>query len=183
MVDYSKGLIYSIVCHVTGRTYIGSTLDLEVRMGGHVAPSNTCTSALVLASGQWTESVLELYPCTSKYELERRERMHILACRDTLGELSVNDNLPASTPAERKAQVTRYTAEHRAENTARRAKHRAEHRDEQKAYQVKYYAEHRAERNTYQAKFNAEHRAERNTARRAANRFSLRCDNLNRIEV
>ena len=103
MADYAKGVVYAIQCAVTGMTYIGSSVDLVARMKLHRSASNTCTSALVMECGMWVDFVLEPWPCATKYELERRERYHIIECRKALGGLCVNDRLPGQSKAERKA--------------------------------------------------------------------------------
>ena len=86
MVNYQKGKIYKIVCHTTGKCYIGSTTKeyLSQRLTKHVSNykcylktgNKGMTSVEVLENNNFEIMLLELYPCSSKDELHARERYY-----------------------------------------------------------------------------------------------------------
>lgn len=110
--DYSKGKIYKLECLVTGKVYIGSTTKqyLSQRLSIHrygfrqwkEGKGDFLSSFEVMEGGQYEMTLLELYPCRIKDELEARERHWIerMEC--------VNRNVP-----------TRTKKEHYRENVAR----------------------------------------------------------------
>ena len=191
MADYSKGLIYAITCRATGRIYIGSTTNLAKRMSRHRSKTNNCTSALVLAGGDYYEEVLEYYASESRYTLELRETVYIRQYRVWHGELCVNDCLAAVTPEERRDANKVYGAAvyaaHRDERKVSHAAYRAAHRDEAKVYHAAYRATHRDEAKVRNASYQAAHRAEiqahQNSYRAACAAQKRLCDSLNLIQI
>jgi len=78
MKDYSKTIIYKIVCNITGEVYYGHTIKtLETRQCIHVAPSNRCVSRQIIDRGDWQMIEIEKYPCANKKEAHSRERWWI----------------------------------------------------------------------------------------------------------
>ena len=78
MPDYSKGKIYKITSPShPGECYIGSTVQtLKNRRYRHVANckhNQSCSSKLLMCYKDAVIELIELYPCASKTELERRE--------------------------------------------------------------------------------------------------------------
>ena len=82
MSSYENGKIYKIVCHTTGLQYIGSTkLKLSERLKGHVyahkywKEGKGCdtTSCHVIDNNNYSISLIENYPCSSRNELLLRE--------------------------------------------------------------------------------------------------------------
>jgi len=74
MKDYSKTIIYKIVCNITGEVYYGHTVQgLETRQRIHEAPSNRCTSRQIIDRGDWQMIEIEKYPCANKKEAHVRE--------------------------------------------------------------------------------------------------------------
>lgn len=89
MVNYENGKIYKIVCNITGETYYGHTnyKYLSKRISNHRSDLNRwkrgvskkfCTSFSILERGDYTATLLEKYPCSSKDELKAREQFYIL---------------------------------------------------------------------------------------------------------
>jgi predicted GIY-YIG superfamily endonuclease len=77
MVNYQNGKIYRIVCNVTGKQYIGSTISpLNTRLSQHKKAIN-CTSSQVLENGDYNIVLIEDYPCERKEQLLARERFYI----------------------------------------------------------------------------------------------------------
>jgi hypothetical protein len=84
MSDYSNGKIYKIVCNITGDVYIGSTCEpiLARRLVGHVhgykryltGKGNNMTSFKIIANGDYSIVLIELFPCDTKDQLHARER-------------------------------------------------------------------------------------------------------------
>lgn len=81
MVNYQNGKIYRIVCNITGRQYIGSTISsLNVRLCQHkkyIKEGKNCSSKSVLESGNYSIVLIEDYPCNRKEQLLQRERFYI----------------------------------------------------------------------------------------------------------
>ena len=84
MVDYSEGKIYKIKCYTTKQIYIGSTSDtLEQRLIYHECnyrgwlkkkdTQHWRSVFTVLKENNYKMKLIEDYPCSSKYELEKRE--------------------------------------------------------------------------------------------------------------
>ena len=77
MVNYQNGKIYRIVCNITGKQYIGSTIShLNTRLSQH-KKSFSCTSIQVLENGDYNIVLIEDYPCERKEQLLQRERFFI----------------------------------------------------------------------------------------------------------
>jgi len=80
MPDYKNGKIYSIRSHQTEQIYIGSTTQtLSERISQHKKISNTknCTSKIILQYEDAYIELIELFPCNSKEELNKKEGEHI----------------------------------------------------------------------------------------------------------
>jgi len=85
MPNYQNGKIYKITSGEL--TYIGSTTEptLARRLSGHVrsykqwkaGTRNFITSFPLIETGQYEITLIELCPCTSRDELNARERFHI----------------------------------------------------------------------------------------------------------
>jgi len=73
---YQRGLVYGLVCNITGKLYIGSTINLEQRKKNHKSKGNTCMSKQIIDGGDYEFYVIELYPCWSVFELRIREEYH-----------------------------------------------------------------------------------------------------------
>ena len=79
MKDYSKTIIYKIVCNTTGEVYYGHTIQtLAQRLTTHLAPSNKCRSKQILERGDYEMIEVEKYPCANKKEACRREGWYML---------------------------------------------------------------------------------------------------------
>lgn len=73
--EYQNGKIYVIRSNLTDKIYVGSTKQkLTTRFKNHCSISNTTCSKQLIVLGDATISLLEDYPCTSRRELELRER-------------------------------------------------------------------------------------------------------------
>lgn len=98
-VDYSKGLIYKVVCKDTeiNEFYIGSTTDFSQRKNHHKYSSINKDGYLysfIREYGGWINFdmvLVEFFPCGSKLELDRRERHFIELMKPEL-----NKNTPPS---------------------------------------------------------------------------------------
>lgn len=98
MVNYQNGKIYRIVCNVTGKQYIGSTISsLNTRLSQHkkyIKDGKYCSSKIVLEEGDYDIVLIEDFPCERKEQLLQRERYYIetIEC--------VNKKIPTRTQAE-----------------------------------------------------------------------------------
>ena len=81
MPDYSNGKIYKIHSYQTDLVYYGSTTDtLCRRFSGHktsMKMGNNTSSKQILEYNDAIITLIELFPCNSRSELESRERFYI----------------------------------------------------------------------------------------------------------
>ena len=102
---YLNSKIYKIICKNTGRQYIGSTSQayLSSRLKGRESTykkwiqsgrGNFMTSFDILDGGNYKIQLVEVYPCTTKYELHQRKRYWVL------NTICVNKVMPNRTPKE-----------------------------------------------------------------------------------
>lgn len=96
MPDYKLSKIYSIRSHQTEEIYIGSTTQsLAVRLAKHKTPTNKyCSSTEILKYPDAYIELIELFPCNSKEELNRKEGEHIRSSN------CVNKNIAGRTREE-----------------------------------------------------------------------------------
>ena len=137
MTDYQLGKIYRIVCNISGMTYYGSTCEptLARRLAGHVGnykrfkdgeKRRHMSSFQILESGNFAIVLVELFPCSSRMELNQRERYYIE------NNECVNKNIPTRTPAE-------YYLENKSRIADRSANYRLNNIDKIKITNAKQY--------------------------------------------
>jgi len=117
MPNYQNGKIYKITAGEL--TYIGSTCEptLARRLAGHVGnckrwkdgKNDFTTSFPLIETGQYEITLIELFPCGSKDELNARERFHIEST------VCVNKHIPGRTHKEyREANADTIREKHKA---------------------------------------------------------------------
>ena len=85
MVNYANGKIYKIVCNITGEVYVGSTAEptLARRLAHHCSQSKQynvgklkshTASFYIIERGDFYIDLLEMYPCSCREELFKKER-------------------------------------------------------------------------------------------------------------
>ena len=179
MTDYKQGKIYAIRSPNTDKYYIGSTATtLCKRFYQHKTKSNDTSSAEIIAFGNAYIELIELYPCNSKMELNKREG----ELQREMKEMIVNKYFAHRTPeqhkeekktynaayqAEHKEEIKAYQAEHKEEIKAYQAAYQAEHKEEIKAKQAEYDANHKEEKKAYNAAYRVEHKAEKKARAKA----------------
>ena len=155
---YARGKIYQIECHVTNQVYIGSTTKkyLQQRLRDHekghayflATGRKRLTSHEVLKNGNYTLSMLEMYPCSSKDELLARERHYIEATPNC-----VNKNLPGRGRAEYRRDKVEKIRDYNRDYQAR-PEVKAKMKDQRKRYeQTDQYKRARAYRDKMKADF------------------------------
>lgn len=131
MPDYANGKIYAIRAPGTDDVYIGSTTKtLSARMANHRAhckrwqsgKGNMTTSFKILERGGAYIELIELYACTSKEELNRREG-EVMRANTT----AVNKQVAGRTRAE---TVAAYDASHKEQKAA----YYTAHKEQKAAY-------------------------------------------------
>jgi len=90
------GRVYILGSKNISDLYIGSTtLTIKQRKAlhksNHKLKKNKCRSAIVIDAGDWYMIEIEACPCTTKWELQQRERFHILNTPN-----AVNNNTPTN---------------------------------------------------------------------------------------
>lgn len=74
MPNYQNGKIYKLWSPSTGLTYYGSTTQkLAQRLAEHKANQGKYESKIVMKQPDYCIELLENYPCSNKYQLERKE--------------------------------------------------------------------------------------------------------------
>jgi hypothetical protein len=73
-MDYKNGKIYTIRSHYTDKFYIGATCSTLIkRLSRHMMKANATCAEEILRYEDYYIELLELYPCNSKMELNKRE--------------------------------------------------------------------------------------------------------------
>jgi hypothetical protein len=141
MTDYQQGKIYAIRSPSTDKYYIGSTATtLCKRFYKHKTDKNT-TATEIIAFGDAYIELIELFPCGSKIELNKREG----ELQRELKASIVNKMYAHRTPEQKKEQQAEYYAEHVEEFKEYSSAYYAEHKEEAKELQKKHYAENQEE--------------------------------------
>jgi len=163
MPDYQNGKIYKITAG--NLTYIGSTCEptLARRLANHVVncrcwkngTRNFTTSFPLIETGQYEITLIELFPCGSRDELNARERFHIEST------VCVNKYIPCRTGKEYREANADTIREKKNAYYATNADRLCE---KQKAYQKANVDTIRE----YQKAYVNTHRDERNARRREA---------------
>lgn len=144
MPDYSRGKIYKITSG--DLTYIGSTTEptLARRLADHVScykrwkagKQHFTTSCLLIETGQYEITLVELCPCNSKDELTARERFHIET------NVCVNKIIPGRTNKE-------YWAENPERYKEKQKRKYLKHRDEYLEKARERYTKQQSNRETH----------------------------------
>ncbi len=140
MSNYQNGKIYKIIDNTNGNIYIGSTVQtLQRRLSGHIndfqryLKDSKCyrvSSFEILQNNNYEIKFIELYPCGSKQELNKREGYHIksLEC--------VNKCVAGRTDAEyridNKDKIAEVKKKYREENKDKIAEVKKKYREENK---------------------------------------------------
>jgi hypothetical protein len=157
---YANGKIYILRTHKGDEVYIGSTTtSLEERFKFHKCKSNPCNSkSLFVRYDDVYIELIELFPCETKAQLNRREGQVMLG----FGDKAVNKRIAGRTPAESVARwcannpekCKEYDAKYYAKNIEiikeRGANYRAEKIEKIKERKAKYYAENQEKINAKQ---------------------------------
>ena len=140
-IDYSKALVYKIVCNDLSITdcYIGSTTDFIRRKSEHKRKYKFGTKTklydTIRENGgfeNWDFIEIEKHPCNDKNECHKRERYYI-----ELYKSSLNMAIPARTQAE-------YKEENIEKINAYKKQWNIDNKEKMKEYMKKYYNEHKA---------------------------------------
>jgi len=145
MNGYEGGKIYRLVCN--GLVYYGSTKQsLKDRIRAHRAHYNQhlngkghyYASFEILKLGDCKIELVEDYPCSSKKELELREKYYITSFE------CVNKSIPRRTTKEyleaNKEKIKEYRAKNLEKLKKDKAEYNAKNKDRIKEYNAKYYA-------------------------------------------
>jgi hypothetical protein len=141
MTDYQQGKIYAIRSSSTDKYYIGSTATtLCKRFYKHKTDKNTSATEIIDLGDAYIE-LIELFPCGSKIELNKREGEIQREMKASI----VNKMYAHRTPEQKKEQQAEYYAEHVEELKESNAAYYAEHVEQIKEYRAEYYAENQEE--------------------------------------
>jgi hypothetical protein len=142
--DYSKGKQYALRSHLGDKVYIGSTIDtLPNRLNKHKADyrCGRGVRSIEMFEEYGIDNVyielIELYPCSCKAELERREGQ---LQREYIGKgLAVNQRIAGRKPKD-------YYEEHKEKMDDYKKKWNEENRERRLKKQKEYDLEHKEER-------------------------------------
>jgi hypothetical protein len=146
-IDYSKIVIYKIVCNDLSITdlYVGSTTDFRKRKNGH--KSHCCNEndshynlkvyKMIRENGgwdNWTMLEIEKYPCSDGNESRLRERYHL-----ELLDAKLNSMIPSRTNEEQKKYNKEYNKEYFQQNKDKLKENKKEYNinNKDKIYQKK----------------------------------------------
>ena len=173
MRNYQNGKIYTVRSRSRpDLVYVGSTIQpLSVRMGMHRQSRNDCTSKQIVDIGDAYIELIELYPCSSKEELNRREG-HFQRSMDC-----VNRRIEGRTHAEyyvdnkeafqryneenkeyRAAQAKLYQINNKETIVAQRKQHYVENKDVISEQRRQYYIENKESITERKKIYNAENK-------------------------
>ena len=160
-IDYSKGLIYKLVCRdlQVKDIYVGSTTDFTSRKQSHkqrcLNPTNERHNLYVYqfirayrSWEAWDMILIEPFPCENENELHARERHFI----ELLG-ATLNSTIPTRTDREyyeaNKEKIDAYQARyrelHKVDIAAWKQEHYLQNYAEIRAKQADYYESHKVE--------------------------------------
>ena len=155
MSDYKNGKIYMIESKIGNVRYYGSTVQtLKQRLTKHKTDKKRYeegkktsykTSYQILDYDDYEISLVQVFSCRSKKELETRERWYIE------NNECVNKFIPTRTKKE-------YYEEHKEEINERNKKWYDEHRQKVKEYNKEYHQRNKQERSQQKKKYREEHK-------------------------
>ena len=153
-MDYSKTIIYKIVCKdlLVTDLYVGHTTNFIKRKQTHKSVCNNENDKsynyfvyqTIRDTGGWSnwEMVeVEKYTCSDVNEALKQERYWIETLNATLNKI-----IPLRTDAE-------YRLDHKEETKEYQKEYRDEHKEETKEYQKEYRDEHKEERKEYDKEY------------------------------
>jgi hypothetical protein len=140
-MDYANGRIYKITGE--GMTYYGSTTQaLSKRMYCH--KQLTCSSKIIMETGEAIIVLVELFPCKSKEELFSRERWFIE------NNECVNKLIPNRTQTEKKEKIKQWrinnknhTNQYLIDNADKIKEYRKQYNIDNKEKKKKYYIDNK----------------------------------------
>ena len=150
-VDYSKGLIYKLVCNDPNITevYVGSTVNFRARKNMHKnsvinenhTNYNNNKSKFIRDNGGWENwqmVLIEYYAAKDLRDLERREREWYdkLKC-------GLNSNRPYTNDEEKKVQIKEYYVTNKKYRQSYDKEYYDTHREQKLTYGKEYYDTHR----------------------------------------
>jgi len=132
MEKYPNAVIYRLKCYTNNTYYIGSTVDLRLRMNRHKCKKDNHTNSKnIIAGGNYGKpKILLPYPCNDIKELHKIEQVFLDTYREKYGD-SVLNNYDAYLTEE----------EFREKDRKNSAKWRADNPDKAKETKAKYRAE------------------------------------------
>jgi hypothetical protein len=167
-IDYSKTIIYKIVCNDLNvkDIYVGNTTDFTKRKNKHKSCCDTNASykiyQIIRDNGgweNWTMLEIEKFPCKDSNESRTRERYWFEQLQSTL-----NTNLPIATQEDteesRKEYLKKYKAEHAKEIKQYHANNYIENKEEILARNKRYSEENKEKEKLRRAKYREEHAEE-----------------------
>lgn len=123
MPDFQKGKIYRLKSKSSGKTYIGSTVQLlRDRLYTHKSKTDS-ESKIIIDENDYEIELLCDYPCNNLKELRRKEGEYILKEKELIKELCVNKAIAGRTRKEyrqdHKERLAQETKEYYNKNKSR----------------------------------------------------------------
>ena len=152
MPDYRQGKIYKIECNLTNDVYYGSTVEsLSKRMSNHKT-NRDCRATNIIDRGNFTCKVVEYCPCTTKRELETRERWWIE------NNQCINIIIPTRTIQEWYQDNKDKMKEYREDNKKHIKEYDKKYRDDNKQYFNEYNKKYRENNKQYFKEYDKKYR-------------------------
>lgn len=138
MSNYQNGKIYSIRSHQTEQIYIGSTTQsLASRLAQHRTQKNT--SQIILQYPDAYIELIELFPCNTKEELNKKEGEHI-RLNNCVNRCVAGRN-PKEYKEDNKEQVKQKNKQWMEQNKEKHKQWREQNKEKIKQYNKKYRLE------------------------------------------
>ena len=148
-MNFPDAVIYRLKCYNTKTYYIGSTVNLKLRMRKHRSKKyNHTNSKSIIEGGNYGEpKILFEYPCNNKKELQELEQCFLDTYREKYGDSVLNIYDAYTTEEKTKEKKREYNAKYRADNPDKvkesSASWRKNNPEKKKENDAKYRAENR----------------------------------------
>ena len=157
ITDYSKTIIYKIVCNDlnVNQCYVGHTTDMTKRKCQHKScchndkdkGHNHKIYKIIRENGGWSNwsmILVEKFPCKDKFEACKRER----ELYEGLG-AKMNIQRPYITQEDTKEYYKKYYQDHKEEIEQYQKKYHEDHKEELKQNKKQYYQDHKEQIKQY----------------------------------
>lgn len=136
------GDIYLLICNVSGKKYIGSSVNMGKRISKHESNFNSCESKIIIDSGNYNFIILYSRWVNSKVELEHYEGKIIRLYKKLDGDLCINIKGVYENKKERKKE---YNQKNKKDIAEQQKKYQQKNKKDILEYKREYWEKNRKE--------------------------------------